>query len=77
MKENNNIDFNSNEWKEKLKGKSPEEIAKIVGDYYEDKYKDIPEFDKKKIIIWIVFLIILSVIIIFIFSYLKLVLNNI
>ncbi|MCX8082388.1 MAG: hypothetical protein N3D17_03175 [bacterium] len=35
---NNNIDFNSDDWKEKIKGKSPEEIAQIVGNYYEEKY---------------------------------------
>lgn len=32
------IDFNSNDWKEKIKGKSPEEIAHLVGSYYEEKY---------------------------------------
>ncbi len=65
------IDFNSEEWKEKLKGKSPEEIAKIVGDYYEEKYKDITEIDKKRIIGLIVFLLIVISGLIFVFSYLK------
>ncbi|MCD6220974.1 hypothetical protein J7K25_02305 [bacterium] len=65
------IDFNSDEWKEKLKGKSPEEIAKIVGDYYEEKYKDITELDKKRLIGWIIFLLIVILGVIFVFSYLK------
>ena len=71
------IDFNSEEWKEKLKGKSPEEIAKIVGDYYEEKYKDITEIDKKRIIGWIVFLLIVVLGLIFVFSYLKSLSRNI
>ena len=71
------IDFNSEEWKEKLKGKSPEEIAKIVGDYYEEKYKDITEIDKKRIIGWIVFLLIVILGLIFVFSYLKSLSRNI
>lgn len=32
------IDFNSDDWKEKLKGKSPEEIARLVENYYKEKY---------------------------------------
>ena len=71
------IDFNSEEWKERLKGKSPEEIAKIVGDYYEEKYKDISEIDKKRIIGWIVFLLIVILGLIFVFSYLKSLSHNI
>lgn len=71
------IDFNSDEWKEKLKGKSPEEIAKIVGDYYEEKYKNITELDKKRLIGWIVFLLIVIVGVIFVFSYLKSLSRNI
>ncbi|MCD6396359.1 MAG: hypothetical protein J7L71_02350 [Spirochaetaceae bacterium] len=71
------IDFNSDEWKEKLKGKSPEEIAKIVGNYYEEKYKDITEFDKKRVIGWIVFLVIVIAGLLFVFSYLKSLSRNI
>ncbi len=71
------IDFNSDEWKGKLKGKSPEEIAKIVGDYYEEKYKNITELDKKRLIGWIVFLLIVIVGVIFVFSYLKSLAHNI
>jgi len=71
------IDFNSDEWKEKLKGKKPEEIATIVGAYYEEKYKDITEFDKKRLIGWIVFLFIVILGIIFVFSYLKSLSHNI
>ena len=71
------IDFNSEEWKEKLKGKSPEEIAKIVGDYYEEKYKDITEIDKKRIMGWIIFLLIVVLGLIFVFSYLKSLSRNI
>jgi len=71
------IDFNSDEWKGKLKGKNPEEIAKIVGDYYEEKYKNITELDKKRLIGWIVFLLIVIVGVIFVFSYLKSLAHNI
>jgi len=71
------IDFNSDEWKGKLKGKKPEEIAKIVGDYYEEKYKNITELDKKRLIGWIVFLLIVIVGVIFVFSYLKSLAHNI
>jgi len=71
------IDFNSDEWKGKLKGKNPEEIAKIVGDYYEEKYKNITELDKKRLIGWIVFLLIVIVGVIFVFSYLKSLSRNI
>ena len=31
------IDFNSSEWKESLKGKTPEEIAEMVSTAYEDE----------------------------------------
>lgn len=65
------IDLNSDEWKKRLKGKTPEEIAEIVGSYYEEKYKDISEIDKKRLIGWIVFLILLLIGLIFVFSYLK------
>lgn len=33
------IDLESDEWKETIKGKSPEEIAQIVGSYYEEQYE--------------------------------------
>ncbi|HDN97837.1 MAG TPA: hypothetical protein ENG68_01595 [bacterium] len=52
-------DFNFEELKEKLKGKPPEEIAKIVGSYYEEKYKELLSFPWKRLIIFIIFLIIL------------------
>jgi hypothetical protein len=46
------IDFNSPEWKEKIKGKSPEEIARIVEEYYEIKYKtEYPPFRWKGLVI--------------------------
>ncbi len=44
------LKFNSEEWKEQLKGKSPEEIAELVGNYYEDKYGEDRIFSQKKII---------------------------
>ncbi len=43
-------DFNSEEWKKELKGKSPEEIAEIVGNYYEKKYGNDRPFSPAKII---------------------------
>jgi len=33
----NKIDFNSPEWEERLKGKTPEEIAEMVATAYEDE----------------------------------------
>lgn len=42
--------FDSEEWKEKLKGKSPEEIAEIVGSYYEEQYGKDRVFSPKRII---------------------------
>ncbi len=71
------MDFNSDNWKDKLKGKSPEEIAKIVGDYYEEQYKDIHEFDKRKIITWVICLIIFIAIIVIVLFYLKSLSSNI
>ncbi|HOK56003.1 MAG TPA: hypothetical protein PKV21_01610 [bacterium] len=57
------IDFNSPEWKERLKGKTPEEIAKIVEEYYERKYKkEYPVFPWK-ILLAIIILFILLIII--------------
>lgn len=56
------IDFNSEEWKEKLKDKSPEEIAEIVGSYYEEKYKEYSPFPWKVLIWALTFLIIFVIV---------------
>lgn len=61
------IDFNSDEWKEKLKGKSPEEIAEIVRSYYEEKYGEEIRFWSGRMIGLVVFVLIL--IFIFIIMY--------
>ena len=65
------IDFNSEEWKEKLKDKSPEEIAEIVASYYEEKYKELSPFSWKKIAVFIIFLIILIIIFVILLSFLR------
>mgnify|MGYP001313223964 CR=1 FL=1 len=66
------IDFNSPEWKEKLKGKTPEEIARIVGEYYETKYKKEYPLFPWKILLFIIFFFVLIIIILLIFmNYLK------
>jgi hypothetical protein len=70
--ENFNID--SEEWKEKLKGKSPEEIAEIVGSYYREKYSKDRSFSPAKIIALLFFaLIFILIFIIFLrlFSHLS------
>ena len=46
----NKVNLDSEEWKKKLKDKSPEEIAEIVGSYYEDKYGMENTLPLKKII---------------------------
>ncbi|MCD6407615.1 hypothetical protein J7L87_01015 [bacterium] len=56
-------DFNSEEWKERLKGKSPEEIAEIVGSYYEQKYKEEYPHFPWKILIWSLAFLIIFVIV--------------
>jgi len=66
------IDFETPEWKEKLKGKSPEEIARIVGEYYENKYKkEYPIFPWKILIVIIIFFLILIIILLIFMNYLK------
>lgn len=66
------IDFNSPEWKERLKGKSPEEIARIVGEYYETKYKkDYPVFPWKILIVIIFFFNLIIIILLLFMNYLK------
>ncbi|MCM8829577.1 MAG: hypothetical protein NC824_01065 [Candidatus Omnitrophica bacterium] len=66
------IDFNSDDWKEKLKGKSPEEIARIVGSYYEERYGQETRFWSRRMIGIIVFILIL----VFIFLMLYRMLEN-
>jgi len=66
------IDFNSEEWKEKLKGKTPEDIAQIVGSYYEEKYGQETRFWSGMMIGMVVFILIL----IFIFIMLYHILEN-
>jgi len=51
--------LDSEEWKEKLKGKSPEEIAEIVGNYYENQYGKERTVSSKKIISLVFFALIL------------------
>lgn len=66
------IDFNSPEWKERLKGKSPEEIARIVGDYYERKYrKEYPPFPWKILLGIIIFFLLIIVVLLIFMNYLK------
>lgn len=65
-------DFNSPEWKEKFKGKSPEEIARIVGEYYERKYKkEIPVFPWKILIGIVIFFLIIILILLILLNYFK------
>ncbi len=66
------IDFNTPEWKEKLKGKSPEEIARIVGEYYEKKYKkEYPSFPWKILLVIVIFFILIILILLLFMQYLK------
>jgi hypothetical protein len=66
------IDFNTPEWKEKLKGKSPEEIARIVGEYYERKYKkEYPVFPWKILVAIIIFFLLIIIILLLFMNYLK------
>ncbi|MFN4227514.1 MAG: hypothetical protein ACK4F0_05185 [Candidatus Ratteibacteria bacterium] len=66
------INFDSPEWKEKLKGKSPEEIARIVGEYYERKYKKLyPSFPWKILIFIITFFSLIIIILLVFMNYLK------
>jgi len=66
------IDFNTPEWKEKLKNKSPEEIARIVGEYYEREYKkEYPPFPWKILITIIIFFVLIILVLILFMHYLK------
>ncbi|MCS7181239.1 MAG: hypothetical protein N2589_01425 [bacterium] len=66
------IDFNTPEWKERIKGKTPEEIAKIVEEYYEKKFKKEYPIFPWKILIGIIFLFSLIIIVFLILiNYLK------
>lgn len=65
------IDFNSEEWKEKIKGKSPEEIARIVGSYYEEKYGKETRFWSGRMIGVVVFILILILIFIMVYHILE------
>ncbi|HOL22632.1 MAG TPA: hypothetical protein PLQ41_07260 [bacterium] len=65
------INFDSEEWKEKLKGKSPEEIARIVGSYYEEKYGEEMRFWSGRMIGLIVFILILVFIFIMLYHLLE------
>ncbi|MCM8803961.1 MAG: hypothetical protein NC833_01745 [Candidatus Omnitrophica bacterium] len=66
------IDFNSSEWKEILKGKTPEEIARIVAEYYERKYKkEYPIFPWKILLGIIIFFILIIVILLIFINHLK------
>ncbi len=66
------IDFNSQEWKERLKGKTPEEIAKIVGEYYERKYKkEYPVFPWKILLAIIIFFLLIIIFLLLFMNYLK------
>lgn len=66
------IDFNSPEWKERLKGKTPEEIAQIVEEYYERKYKkEYPVFPWKILLAIVILFIILIIILWILMYYLK------
>jgi len=66
------LKFDSNEWKEKLKGKSPEEIAEIVGNYYEEKYNQDRIFSPKKIIGIVLFTLFIIFIFIIFFIFFRL-----
>ena len=61
------LDFESEDWKKRLKGKSPEEIARIVEEYYNQKYRDEKIFSNRRIVL-LVFLC-LVFLMIFIFMY--------
>ncbi|MCM8766914.1 MAG: hypothetical protein NC934_04460 [Candidatus Omnitrophica bacterium] len=66
------IDFNSPEWKERLKGKSPEEIAQIVGEYYEKKYKKLyPVFPWKILVFIVIFFGLIVILLLIVLNYLK------
>ncbi|MCM8762727.1 MAG: hypothetical protein NC905_01615 [Candidatus Omnitrophica bacterium] len=65
------IDFNSDDWKEKLKGKSPEEIARIVGSYYEEKYGQETRFWSGRMIGMVVFILIMVFIFIMLYHMLE------
>lgn len=66
------IDFNSPEWKERLKGKTPEEIARIVGEYYERKYKrEYPVFPWKILFAIIIFFLLIIIIFLIFINYFK------
>jgi len=66
------IDFNSPEWKERLKGKTPEEIARIVEEYYERKYKrEYPVFPWKILLGIIIFFLLIIVALLIFMNYLK------
>lgn len=66
------VNFLNDEWKEKLKGKSPEEIAKIVGEYYEKKYRrEYAVFPWKVLLAIIIFFTILILILLLFLRYLK------
>lgn len=66
------IDFNSPEWKERLKGKTPEEIARIVGEYYERKYKrEYPVFPWKILLAIIIFFLLIIIIFLIFINYFK------
>ena len=65
------FDFNSEEWKEQLKGKSPEEIAEIVGAHYEAKYGRVTAFPAARIIAWGIFCLFLVSILIFLYHLFK------
>ncbi|MDD3726158.1 MAG: hypothetical protein PHI44_03070 [Candidatus Ratteibacteria bacterium] len=65
------IDLTTDEWKEKLKGKSPEEIANIVGSYYEEKYGKETKFWSGRMIGLVVFIFILIFIFIMLYHLLR------
>ncbi|MCM8785195.1 MAG: hypothetical protein NC827_02495 [Candidatus Omnitrophica bacterium] len=66
------IDFDNPKWKERLKGKSPEEIARIVEEYYEKKYKRLyPVFPWKILVAIILFFSLIIVILLVFMNYLK------
>ena len=65
------LDINSEDWKKIIKGKSPEEIAEMVGNYYREQYKKDENLSSKRIIVLIflaVFLILTIIIFAILFS---------
>jgi hypothetical protein len=62
------LKIGSEEWKERLKGKSPEEIAEIVGDYYEELYGKDAAFPTKRILGLVFFALILGLVFITFFQ---------